>query len=232
VGISYSLKPSHITLHEPVLLKFTIENGTSEPVVVDLGANLQEAFLFTIGKPDGSKAEVPPKRPEGSALKGQISLQPSQTYSQSLLLNEWSEFDVPGQYQISVRLVKPDITPKGMDIYDIYDTPEFRTTLDMQPRDAVRLNKICADLETKIINARGFSEAQEPAQALSYINDPVAIPYLVAALNSGHLVESIAIAGLERIGGDEAIRALTDASKSKNKNATFLAKRALESLEK
>lgn len=181
VIVSFSLAQAHLSLHEPVFLNFTIENRTSDPVVVDLGANRKEAFLFTIVKPDGSKAELPLKTPEGSALVGKAWLHPGQKYSQSILLNEWSEFESLGQHEISVRLVEPHkrLVPLAKpDVYDIYDTPEFRTTLDIGPRDETRLNKICADLEIQAINADLTHEVSDAAKALSLINDPVAIPYL------------------------------------------------------
>ena len=181
VVVSFSLAQAHLSLHEPVFLNFTIENRTSDPVVVDLGANHKEAFLFAIVKPDGSKAELPQMSPEGSALVGKARLRPGQKYSRRLLLNEWSEFDSLGQYEISVRLIEPHkrLVPLAKpDIYNIYDTPEFRTTLDIGPRDETRLNKTCADLEIQTINADLTHEVSDAAKALTLINDPVAIPYL------------------------------------------------------
>jgi hypothetical protein len=227
VSVSYSLARDHITLHEPIILNFRIANETSQPVVVDLGANHQEVFSFTIEKPDGSKVEPPRKVPDGSFAIGRVSLKSTQAYVQKLLLNEWFEFPTPGQYEISVRLVKPQITPRGVDIYDIYGAPEFRTTLYVQPREAVRLKEICADLQAQILKAATVADATEPAEALSYVNDPIAIPYLEDVLKSRLLLEWYAIAGLERIGTEEAVRVLKAASKSRNSDTARLAQRAL-----
>jgi hypothetical protein len=227
VKVSYSLAEDHPTLHEPIILNLTIENSTSERLVVDLGANRKEVFLFTIKKPDGSRIELPLKTPEGSAMIGRVPLRPGQTYTQKLLLNEWFDFPTPGQYEISVRFVKPQLTPRGVDIYDIYAAPEFRTTLYVQPRDAARLKKICAELQTQILKAATVADATEPAEALTYINDPIAIPYFEELLNSRRLLERYAIAGLERVGTDEAVRVLKTASRSRNTDTARLAQQAL-----
>ena len=231
VTISYSLAKDRVTLHEPVIFNVMFANNSSEPVIVDLGANLKETFAFTIGKPNGMKVKTPQKVPEGSALLGRVPLHSGETYSEKLLLNEWFDFDAAGKYEISVRLAKPHITPKGIDVADIYNAPEFQTTLYIEPRDPTRLNEVCANLESQITNASSVAEAQEPAEALSYVTDPIAIPYLQAVINSGQMVQASAIVGLERIGGEEAIQALRTASQSKNRDAAFLATRALERLE-
>jgi hypothetical protein len=204
----------------------------TKPVLVDLGANRKEVFAFSFVTPDGSKSTVPPKRAEGSAMIGRIPLQPAQSYSQKLLLNEWFDFPTPGQYEISVRLVKPEGSPRGFDIYDISQGPQFRTTLLIQPRDAALLKKICEMLEAQVFNARNDEEAIAPAEALSYINDPIAVPYLIKALDSRRSVEGFAITGLERIGTDEAVRGIELAARSKNKDVAVFAKRALERLGK
>ncbi|MCU1263757.1 MAG: hypothetical protein JWM21_75 [Acidobacteria bacterium] len=100
----------------------------------------------------------------------------------------------------------------------------------VEPRDTRQLNEACADLETQVINARGFSEALDPALALSYVNDSVAIPYLEGLISSRQLVDGYAITGLERIGTDDAIEALRLAAKSENKNTAVLANQALARL--
>jgi hypothetical protein len=230
--VSYSLLQDHITLHEPVILNFAIENDTSVTLLVNLGANRKEVFAFTIRKPDGSNVELPPKRAEGSSMIGRVSLQPAQDFKQKLLLNEWFDFAKPGQYEIAVRLVKPEVTPRGFNIYDISDTPEFRITLDVQPRDPARLKELCVQLKDQIIKAVTVDEATEPAEALSYVNDPIAVPYLAEVLKSDRLLEAYAISGLERIGTDEAIKALEVASRSRNRDVALMAKRALERLGK
>ena len=76
------------------------------------------------------------------------------------------------------------------------------------------LKKECATLSKRVADADSYEEAAEAALALSYIKDPVAVPYLKKALTSNQMVEGITVKGLERIGSDEAIEALTSAQKS------------------
>jgi len=45
----------------------------------------------------------------------------------------------------------------------------------IQPRDAALLKNICEMLEAQVFNARKDEEAIAPAEALSYINDPIAV---------------------------------------------------------
>jgi HEAT repeat protein len=62
----------------------------------------------------------------------------------------------------------------------------------------------------RLIESGNYEEAQEFAQALSYVNDPIAVPYLVKSLTSNKMVEPILIKGLERIGNKEAVQVLID----------------------
>ena len=84
-------------------------------------------------------------------------------------------------------------------------------------------------LQSKILGSTDFDESADSMRALSYINDPVAVPYLEAVLKSRPMFAGPAINGLEQIGNEDAIRVLTAATKSKDRNyTTILAKQALD----
>ena len=57
--------------------------------------------------------------------------------------------------------------------------------------------------------------AQFPAMALSYVKDPVAVPFLGRLLSTNTLAYRYAVTGLERIGDDDAIEALLSALSAK-----------------
>jgi curli biogenesis system outer membrane secretion channel CsgG len=215
VVVSYSLAKSQLTLHEPVILNFTVENRPAQPIKLDLGQDRKGGFSFTIKRPDGSDVQLPQFRKEGIARIGKLSLEKGQTYTQKLLLNEWFDFAAPGKYEIAVRLTNPIQTQEGM---NVTEATEFRAAMQIEPRDAKQLKQVCAGLVNQINNSTSYEEAAEAALTLSYIKDSVAVPYLKEALVSGHMVEPIAVAGLERIGGNEAVEALTSALKTQRQD--------------
>lgn len=57
--------------------------------------------------------------------------------------------------------------------------------------------------------------AQFPAMALSYVNDPVALPFLAHLLSANILAYRYAVEGLERIGNDDAVETLLSALNEK-----------------
>ena len=225
VVVTYSLANGSPTLLEPVLIDFTVENRLEQSVNLDLGADRKESFQFKVKQPDGMTIELPQLRAEGLSRVGRLTVGAGQTYTQRVLLNEWYEFPSPGKYELSARLTKPIRTSEGA---GVVEPAEFHTTLEVQPRNAERLQQIAAGLAEQVTNAPSYEEAAQAARALSYVKDPVAVPYLEKALSSGRMVEPIVIAGLERIGGEEAIRALTAASVSQDEETAELARAALE----
>ena len=225
VDISYSLPKNRLTLHEPVILNFVVKNGLAQPVDVDLGADRKGNFLFTVKRPDGSTVQLPPLRREGISLTGKLTLTPGQTYAQKVLLNEWYEFPTTGRYELSARLAAPVRTQEGV---SVTEPAGFHTTLEVTPRDAERLGKVAASLTEQIISAASYEEAAQAALALSHIKDPAAVPYMEKALASEQMVEPIVIDGLEKVGGAEAIRALTSASTHRKGDTAKLARAALE----
>ncbi len=218
LGIASSLSKSRLTLHEPVNLIFTIKNRLTQPIKINLGQDRKQFFLFTITQPNGSSVTLPQLKREGiSVLSSELSLEPGETYTQKLLLNEWFDFPIPGKYRIQVQLAKPIQTEEGASTEE--GTRSY-TILEVEPRNAESLKLVCATLSEHLKASTSYEEAAEAANELSYIKDPVAVPYLKEALMSEQMVESIAVKGLERIGGDEAVEALTSAQKGQSSETT------------
>jgi hypothetical protein len=228
IDVSYSLAKSQVTLHEPVILTFTVKNSLTQAVNLDLGADRKQNFIFTIKQPDGTTIQLPQLRREGISRMGRLSVDPGKTYTQEILLNEWYEFPMIGKYELSARLAKPMQNSEGASI----EPAEFHSTLDIQPRNAERLEQIAAGLADQVSASSSYEEAAQAALKLSYINDPVAVPYMGKVLSSNHMVEAIAIAGLERVGDEEAIHALTDASVRQKGETRELARAALDRVKK
>jgi len=75
-------------------------------------------------------------------------------------------------------------------------------------RNPDKLQDRCQHLLDEIRLATNSDDTKRSAEALSYVNDPIAVPYLTKVINANKLVDSIAILGLERIGNTDARSAL------------------------
>jgi hypothetical protein len=226
--VSYSLVSSKLSLHEPVIVNFTIDNVLMEPVTVDLGPDRKEGFRFTVTQPDSISTRLPPLIREGLARIGKVAVEPGQSYTQRLLVNEWFGFSMPGKYVVEVQLANPVRTQKGI---TITEGTKFRTALEITPRDAEKLRSVCESLFRQIIASKSYEQAAEAALTLSYVKDPVAVPYLKQALASNKMVEIYAIAGLGRIGNEEAVRVLISALQIRKADTAVLARSALSRIE-
>lgn len=224
-AVRFSLPSPRITLHEPAVVMFQAMNLTSTALQFDLGQDRKQNFLFALTLPTGERIELPRFRKSGLARIGRIVLKPGQTYSQRLLVNQWYDFKDAGLYELEVTLAKPILTQNGATL----GKPEpFRAVLDIEARNEPTLAKACAEITARIQESASYEDASEAALELSYVRDPVAVPYLERALKAPKLVEPIAITGLESIGNADAVRALGSALQIQRDNASVLARAALQ----
>ena len=199
--IFYALTDSAFTLHEPVIVEFELRNQTEGVVRADLGSNYKNGFVITVRYPDNTTAsEVSLPQAFGLHVGGQIAVAPGESYRQPLLLNEWINFQNAGQYLVEIALTNPLRTASQEEVF-----PErFITTLNIRPRDETSLLETCERLASEIEAATSVEVAIRAAEALSYVSDNVAVPYLERALQSRQYVEAQIVVGLERIGTREA----------------------------
>lgn len=225
VQISFSLVYSQIVLHQPIILTFSIQNKLEKSISLDLGENFKEGFLFTIIFPDGRISRLPQLKSEGIARTGNLLLKPKDTYTQEILLNEWTEFPTTGKYVVGGQLANFIKTDAGETV--IVDS-SFSIGIEIQPENAADLKKFCDRLFERLIQSKGYAEAAEAALTLSYVKDPVAVPFLQEALMSNKMVESVIINSLRDRGGAESVEVLIDAMNRKpNSEMVMQAKSAL-----
>ena len=222
VAVDMSIERSVLSLHEPVVLTLTIANGRPEPIQVDLGKDRKENFKIAITPPKGEKVYLPQLRKSGFGRTGNVTIPGGQSYLQNIVLNEWYNFAGAGVYGIDVELAKP-ATAAG----NIVGGQSFRTTLEIGPRDEEALARRCEALASGVEASSSYERSAENALALSYVNDPVAVPYLARSLTANKLVEPIAIEGLERIATTGAVRALGPALNMSINHSSVLARSAL-----
>lgn len=226
--ISYSLITSNVTLNEPVVIEMTIENTLATPINANLGADRKEGFRFTITRPDGVRSALPPLRREGMSRIGRLTLQPGDSHKQRLLLNEWVDFPTPGKYEITVQLANPIYAQNGLVVAKPHS---FHATLEVTPREPEKLKSVCENFLGQMVTSKSYEQAAESVLAISYVNDPIAVPYLEKAMTSGKLVELIAIEGLSRIANKEAIQSLIKALSLQDPVVGMMTRAALTRIE-
>ncbi len=209
VEVRYSFRVTTVTLNEPVVLWFSVHNGLSRPITLTLGAQSRQYFRFTLKTPDGKVFQSRPFSEVSVIIMGtgKRELLPGEDYEQPLLMSQWFPFGMLGTYFITSELTTPIEVLEGENLPPLVQT----TRLLVNPRDPARLDKICADLAIQTAIAKGVEAGREPALELSYVVDPVAVPYLAGSLSRHILNYNLAVQGLERIGNDEAVEVLLSA---------------------
>jgi hypothetical protein len=223
VVVAYSLLDAHLTLHQPVILIFSLTNHTSNPVQLDLGQDSRQGFSFAVVDTAGKRLQLPELVRNGFSALGTVSVQPGHTYSQRLVLNQWYPFPVPGKYEFEGHLTHPLVLGKGA---ERQIDQGFHLALEIAPRDEAVLSKTCDEL-VKEIKVAYEQNATDAALALSYVNDTIAVPYLISVLSSRRHLEPIIIQGLGRIGGPSSIDALIEVYRSNDVEMKGLAGVAL-----
>jgi len=215
VRLVVSLEASQLGLHEPIYAVFSIENHLSETLDVDLGLdNLRirrmATFAFSITDPDGIFLQIPPfpTYPDGNfGNPARVTIKPGSTYKLRLLLNEWYEFRSIGDYRVGVKTDAVFRTESGRSV--LPSTANI-IVARVGPRNENRLTRICNDL-AKLAETSDLAGQVEAIQALSYVRDPVAVPYMKLLFENGRLINFFLypiVQALGRIGSTDAIDAL------------------------
>jgi hypothetical protein len=228
VTISYLVPSVAITLHEPVIWRLQIQNTSSEVIQLDLGKNRNENFIVSYTGPDAETPQTVTLRKPGFGVAGTISISPAETYEQDILLNQWVRFTRAGKYEIEIQLFRPPVPPKD---HATVDFRPFKATIEILPPDSKHLEDVCQTLAQKIGDATSYQNAADAALELSFVRDPIAVPFLQKALYAGKLVEPVAIDGLEQVGNQQATRVLVEALNRMPPDITSLVRAALERIE-
>lgn len=224
VSVTYQVS-SPVTQHEPIIVSVVFQNGLDETVDIKLGRAQKEGFRFLIVEPTGTRVDLPPLLQQGLASSGEISLRPNRRYSLRLILDEWYEARAPGDYLINVQLVTPITTAAGkaVDVNKAALLP-----LKVLPRNEVTLKQKCEQLMLQLQQSKEFPRRSAIAEVLSYIDDPVAIPYLARLVDEREDIYSIR--GLMRIGTDEAAEAMIHATESEDRESAAYARSLLHQM--
>jgi hypothetical protein len=204
VEVSYELAKAEVTLGEPIYINFSVKNGLPEDVRFDVGMDRESNFEVSVTNPDAVTVKCNYPGHGGVFAPGVAGAPPGGSYSQAILISKRFQFTRPGQYTVTVRLNSRIITKSGGAI-----EPQRKSlALKVNPRDAKILGELCQNLAKAASGYSDYATLKEAATSLSYIKDPVAIQYLQKVIAEHNFVSEIAVEGLVRIGGPEALRAL------------------------
>jgi hypothetical protein len=212
LAIEYKLLSTSATLHEPILLRVTISNYRDNVARVNLGQDRRQAFELSIGKPDGKVVTLSLDLHEGASRLPVVEIAPGDSYTETLVLDQWFLFPEVGNYRIKVHLVRVQGSKEELPVD--FGSWSALPSVDVLPRDPARLIALCEELKVKLETSNVYAELGEAGLELSYVDDPIAVPYLqeMALLKYGMLAV-LAAEGLERVDGDAGVEALIALSK-------------------
>ncbi|MGD0222844.1 MAG: hypothetical protein ABSF71_10945 [Terriglobia bacterium] len=226
--VAVALEKTVVTQHEPVLLRFTLSNSSSKQADFELGYGEEKANIkVNVTDPDGRVWPKPRPAPRfGAQFREAILAEPYTTSVGSVVLDDWFTFNKLGKYRIDVAVPpSKDSSPADLQV------PETPLTLSVVPRDQDALASACAGLVTRVENWKSASDADVAADALSKIDDPVAVPFLAQAMKQ-KFFSSMMIDSLARLNTPDAVNAFVAASQSSDPEISAAAYAALVALGK
>lgn len=227
VSVDFKTKEPIFTLHEPIVVLFSVHNAFAHPITLTLGAQSRQFFQFALTTPNGNIVDG--SLPQGWRVNmetfgtGKVVVAPDTDYQQQLIMNQWFEFKAEGTYVLTAKLTTKIAVSGGADLSP--ESQEIRIAIG--PRNSARLEKLCAELEAQVGQAAGVAQATGPALQLSYIEDPIAVQYLSRILFAMPSYDYILVPGLERIGNDQSVAALLSALNEKSGDVSDTAEAAL-----
>jgi hypothetical protein len=202
IGFTLVVESPVLSLHEPVVATFRLQNGWSRPYAFDLGEDCRSNIELTVTFPDGSRHDFRmPRTPEGgSNSECIVVVSPKSTYERQLLLSEWFQPELLGIYKVLVRVGDRAATT-SLEASIIYL---------VEPPNRDRLRQRCEQLATTALSPRA-QEASDASAALGFAIDEVCITSLDQVLKRSYHGKEDAIVGLSRLGTQEAIEVLVGA---------------------
>ena len=200
--------PRQISLHEPVYIALEVRNGGSSDLHLDLGANREANFVVFVTDPNGRTTGPLRESAEGLSRIGKVTVSPTDTFRSKLLLSKLFSFTETGEYSVEVRL---DSSAFDASDSNLSKQATSKVTLTVLPRSPQKLQTTAQELSEEAIHARSYETRLQAVSALSYMGDPVAVPYLKRVLQEGQQIQIEAAQGLARIENPEAIDALVAA---------------------
>jgi len=226
IQFNITLQKMIVTQHEPVILVLEFGSPSPQSVVVDLGYN-SEKLHITVVDPDGVVVNKT-NSVEGPGATYSFHIDGESKSSGAVPLTDWFTFDKVGNYEIDVDLGAHSASYERFSYTMVGNRAKLNITV--RPRDEAALRQVCDQLLSHAEDLPYDSQEKwVAARALAKVNDPVAVPFMVRALNQRNFAR-LMIPALARIKTADAIAALESATGSPDKETQSLAHSALASL--
>ncbi|KAA6462100.1 HEAT repeat domain-containing protein [Acidobacteria bacterium AB60] len=215
--VSYRLEHDRVSQGEPVLVDVDVSNTTQTPIDIDLGGDGVENISFMVLRPDGQRVMRQPV--DGSnqiVFSGRVHLEPGQTFKEAVVLNEWTDFNGIGHYVVTLGLKSDSSSRVDLD-------------LEVSGKNLRELELRCSELSDRITRGVSAQDSLAAAKALSYIRDPIVVPFWGKVLNRSDFGEDAA-AALARVGNSAAAMALVSHLEIKDPQTRGAVRRALGSI--
>jgi hypothetical protein len=207
IVVGFAVPPdSSFQVGSPVFFDTVVQNSSTDTVRVNMGHHGKWNYEFTLVNPDGTTFAVPPYRKFGPGPKSTITVEPGQTRSRRMVFNDWYTFAQPGEYTLKVRL-----TVLLSSSANVSWQKEFFDDLKIvvAGRDPEKLKATCEKLAEAALDKADADAASDASLALSYVLDPMAVPFQARVLKEGSpAARANAVQGLSKIGNREAQDAL------------------------
>ncbi len=207
VVVSFEIPPDlTVQVGGPFYFDAKVQNTSTDAVRLNFGHHGKWNYEFSLVNPDGSTTAIPPYRQIGPGPKGTIVAEANQTRTRRVIFNEWHNFAGPGEYVLKLRL-----TVLLSSSANVSWQKEFFEDLrvNVAPYNPVSLKETCAKLADAAVSETVSDAAADASLALSYVSDPVAVPFLAKVLREGPAAaRPNAVRGLTRVGTREAQEAL------------------------
>jgi hypothetical protein len=163
---------SEVSLHEPVVLEYSIVNESLKAIEVGLGFDRVGWLEFEHTAPDGKRTLTHPlPRFSGGGRPDDFSIEGSGRYEQAAALDEWLDFSGLGVHTVSVRF-RTTAPPVASFRFPTPSTFSVRVV----PRDAARLRSKAEALWVRATQCC-TDDSWAAVNQLSYLRDVEAIPY-------------------------------------------------------
>ncbi len=205
--VSFEIPPDlAVQVGGPFYFDAKVQNTSTDTVRVNFGHHGKWNYEFSLVNPDGTTTTISPYRQIGPGPKGTIVVEPNQMRRRRVVFNEWQTFARPGEYILKLRL-----TVLLSSSANVSWQKEFFEDLrvNVAPYNPASLKGTCARLADSAVSQAEGDLAADASLALSYVSDPVAVPFLAKVLKEGSAAaRPSAVRGLTRVGTREAQEAL------------------------
>lgn len=203
--------PDTVVLHEPIGLVVTLQNALDEQVsfgvdsIFDIEIVLPSGKTVQVTAPRiGLEPQRPDRNPDGNiGFVTMLQIAPLSSATTTILLNKFYDFPI-GTYQVNLRPKQKSSSGRKLQIIDTSKSPIIITV--GMPNDE-HLRRVCSALAENAIRGSGMVRL-DSAEALSWVNDSVAVPFLRQTLEQADGLRSYGLEGLVRIGTPGAYDAL------------------------